>query len=679
MKEEGMISDFGNKVTAYEYNMFMSLMHVSVSKHLFDEHFTVIWANNYFYELIGYPKEEYERLYHNHVDEYYKDDPGALAEMGKIIVDAYQRGDSGYEFETRMHVKGGKKVWIKVTGRFTDEVKDGIPVIYTIYTDITSLKEMQIKLEERSEMLREALDMAECANRAKSDFLSRMSHDIRTPMNAIIGMVDIARSNMDNPTKMRDCLRKISLSSQHLLGLINDVLDMSKIESGKMDLNNAPMSLPQLLENVVTILQSSIKGKGQQFSIRLKDVRHENFLCDALRLRQVFINILSNAIKFTPDKGKITFIIEESPLESEETAHFRFTCRDTGIGIRPEFIGQLFDAFTRERDSRVDKVEGSGLGMAISKKIVDMLNGTITVDSIPGKGTTFTIDLPLQIDTTQGTKPYDDALLQSLKVLIVDDDIPSCEYILQMLDKMGVEAQYANTSNEAVDKVKRAFLANQEYDIVILDWRMPDRDGVETARLIRKNTRKDLPILIISAYDWNDVEDEALTAGINSFLTKPIFQSTLYHGLKECVLKQSLPDKDNERPGFVDFEGKKFLLVEDNELNREIAIELLSSVGASIEYACNGAEALESFKRCPERFFDLILMDIQMPVMNGYEATREIRKLPRQDSLDIPILAMTADVFAEDIKAAFEAGMNGHLAKPLDIKTMFSEINKFIG
>lgn len=679
MKEEGMISDFGNKVTAYEYNMFMSLMHVSVSKHLFDEHFTVIWANNYFYELIGYPKEEYERLYHNHVDEYYKDDPEALAEMAKIIVDAYQRGDSGYEIETRMHVKGDKKVWIKVTGRFTDEVQDGIPVIYTIYTDITSLKEMQIKLEERSEMLRKALDMAECANRAKSDFLSRMSHDIRTPMNAIIGMVDIARSNMDNPAKIRDCLRKISLSSQHLLGLINDVLDMSKIESGKMGLNNTPMSLPELLENVVTILQSSFKAKEHQFSIRLKDVRHENFLCDALRLRQVFINILSNAIKFTPDNGKIDFIIEESPLESEKIAHFRFTCRDTGIGIRPEFIGKVFDAFTREKDSRVDKAEGTGLGMAISKKIVDMLNGTISVDSTPGKGTTFTIDLPLEIDTTHGTKPYDDALFHSLKVLIVDDDIFTCKYISQMLRKMGVNTQYTNTSDEAIERVRKAFLDKQEYDAVILDWRMPDRDGVETARLVRKYTRKDLPILIISAYDWYDVEDQALAAGVNYFLTKPIFQSTLYYGLKKCVLKQTQPEKKNNSSRFVNLDGKKILLVEDNELNREIAIELLSSTGASVEYACNGAEAVESFKRCPERFFDLILMDIQMPVMNGYVATREIRKLPRQDSPDIPILAMTADVFTEDIKAAFEAGMNGHLAKPLDIKTMFSEINKFIG
>lgn len=678
MKEEGIISNYGNKVIDYEYNLFMSLMHVSVSKHLFDEHFTVIWANDYFYELIGYTKEEYERLYHNHVDEYYKDDPESIAEMGKIIIEAYQRGDTGYEFECPMHVKGGKNAWIRVTGRFTDEVQDGIPVIYTIYTDITSLKEMQFKLEERSEMLREALDMAECANRAKSDFLSRMSHDIRTPMNAIIGMVDIANTNLSNPLKIQDCLKKISLSSQHLLGLINDVLDMSKIESGKMSLNNAPMSLPQLLENVVTIIQPSIKAKNQQFAIQLRSVKNEHFICDALRLRQVFINLLSNAVKFTPDNGEIKFIIEETRPEEEGETYFRFIVRDTGIGIKPDFIGQIFDVFTREKDSRVDKAEGSGLGMAISKKIIDMLDGTITVDSVPGEGTTFTVGLPLRIDTTQGVELPDDFRYQDLKLFIIDDDEATCEYIVQMVKSVGIQVEYDTQYDTGINKIKEAFLSGNGYDVVILDWCIPGSDGIETARLIRKYTRMDLPILIISAYDWSDVEEEAHVVGLNNFLTKPIFLSTLCHKLKECILKPKAQAQEQKQETPVDFEGKRFLLAEDNELNREIAIELLSIAGATIEYACNGVECVEKFKQSPEHYFDLILMDIQMPIMNGYEATREIRELSRKDSDNLPILAMTADVFSEDIKAAFEAGMNGHLAKPLDIKTMYNEISKFV-
>lgn len=673
-----MIRNYADKVTDYEYNLFMSLMKFSVSKHLFDEHFTVIWANDYFYELIGYTKPEYEELFHNHVDEYFKGDPDAIEQMGKIIMEAYENHkDTGYEFECKMHVKGDKYAWIRVTGRFTDELYNGVPVIYTVYTNITSLKEMQFKLEERSNMLREALEMAECANRAKSDFLSRMSHDIRTPMNAIIGMTDIASSNLDNPTKMQDCLKKISLSSQHLLGLINDVLDMSKIESGKMTLNNDAMSLPDLLENVVTIMQTAFKAKEQQFSIRLKNVLHEQFYCDALRLRQVFINILSNASKFTPDGGKITFDVEE--LESDETTHafFKFTVNDTGIGIKPDFIEHIFDAFSREKDSRVDKAEGSGLGMAISKKIVDMFGGNIEVQSKPGVGTSFIITLPLWINKAQ-VPVMEEMNFPGLKIIVVDDDDIMCEYTVQMLKKIGIQATWANNSDDAIAQIREAYQAGSGFDAVILDWQMPDRNGIQTTQLIRKNANSDLPILIISAYDWADIEDEARIAGVNGFITKPIFMSTLCSGLRKYVLQEHLPKYEKDQTNQFDFTNKKFLLAEDNELNREITIELLSSIGAIIEYACDGAEAVQKFEQAPENYYDLILMDIQMPVMNGYTATRKIRGLSRKDARTIPILAMTADVFSEDIKAAKEAGMNGHLAKPLNVSLMNSEINKIL-
>lgn len=357
-----MIKDYANKVMDYEYNTFMTAMNVSVSKHLFDEHFTVLWANDYFYALIGYAKDEYEALYHNHVDEYYKDDPDSVALMTQIIMAAYEGQEPGYEFECPMRTKSGKTAWIRVTGRFTDELFEGVPVIYTIYTDITKLKELQQQMELQSEQLTSALKMAEKANRAKSDFLSQMSHDIRTPMNAIIGMTNIAAMHMDDPPKVRDCLKKISSSSQHLLGLINDVLDMSKIESGNIALHLENMSLPSVLESVVSIVQPVIKDKKQHFCVRLQHMQHEDFVCDSLRLRQILINVLSNASKFTPIGGVITFEIEELASDTPGRALLQFTCSDTGIGIQPEFLPHIFDAFARERDSRVDKTEGSGLG-----------------------------------------------------------------------------------------------------------------------------------------------------------------------------------------------------------------------------------------------------------------------------------------------------------------------------
>lgn len=668
-----MIKNYANKVMDYEYNLFMSLMHVSVSKHLFDEHFTVLWANSYFYELIGYSKEEYEKRFHNHVDEYYSQDPESVAEMARIIIGAYERKEAGYEFECPMPVNGGRTAWIRVTGRFTDEIVDGIPVIYTLYTDITDLKNMQLELECRSKELREALELAEQANRAKSDFLSRMSHDIRTPMNAIVGMTEIAGNHLDDKEKVNDCLKKIDLSSKHLLGLINDVLDMSKIESGKMTINRDIISLPEVLENIVAIMQPSVKSRQQQFSVRLHDVRHEFFLCDALRLRQIFLNILSNASKFTPEGGAISMNVTENSSGKDGLATFRFEIADTGIGIKPSFMEHLFDAFTREQDSRVDKTEGSGLGMAITKKIVDMLNGTIAAHSQEGYGTTFVVTLPLAIADAPQSLPEE---FPDLNILIVDDDIVMCEYTMQMISDLKLRGDWANSGSDAVQKIREQRRRGNAYDAVILDWQMPEPDGLQTAKMIREQLGNELPILIISAYDWGDIVDEAHTAGISGFLTKPIFPSTLLRGLQKYVLHQS-SDIYGAEPDF-DFTGKHFLLVEDNALNREIAIELLSDVGAVVETACDGAESIQCFSQSPLHYYDLILMDIQMPVMDGYAATRAIRALPREDAASIPILAMTADVFQEDVTAAKEAGMNGHLAKPLDILAIKREINRFL-
>lgn len=668
-----MIIDYANKVMDYEYNMFMSLMHVSVSKHLFDEHFTVLWANSYFYELIRYTKEEYEERFHNHVDEYYKNSKDTLAAMTKIIMTSYENHEPGYEFECSMPVKGGDITWIRVTGRFTDEVYNGIPVIYTIYTDITALKKMQFELEDRSDKLQSALEAAEHANRAKSDFLSRMSHDIRTPINAIVGMTEIASNHIEDTIKVQDCLKKISISSTHLLSLINDVLDMSKIESGNMTIHNEALLLPNLLENIIAIIQPDMKSRNQQFFVRLHNITHEHILCDALRIRQIFINILSNASKFTPKDGTISLDIEELESSLPNLAQFRFVFTDTGIGMKADFLNHIFDTFTRERDSRVDTIEGSGLGMAITKKIVDILGGTIEVTSELGKGTIFTVGMSFPIAKAPQplTLSYSD-----LTILLVDDDESMCIYTIEMLEKIGIKGEWVNNGKAAIRKLSAKMPYDKAYDAVILDWHMPDQNGLQTASEIRKLMGDDLPILIVSAYDWTDITEDAQAVGINGFLNKPLFPSVLYDGIMNYVLHQG--QESTKIDPLYDFTGKTFLLVEDNKLNMEIATELLSDMGASVEGASDGAQAVSKFKQSSEQYYDMILMDIQMPVMDGYTAAKTIRNLPRSDAKTIPMLALTADAFMEDILAAKEAGMNGHLAKPLDIPAMKREISKFI-
>lgn len=667
-----MIKNYANKVMDYEYNAFMTLMNVSVSKHLFDEHFTVLWANDYFYKLIGYSKEEYQEQFHNHVDEYYRDDPDAVSAMAKIIVDAYQRQEQGYEFECPMHVKGGDIFWIRVTGRFTDELFEGIPVIYTIYTDITKLKTMQQQLEKQSSQLADALEMAEKANRAKSEFLSQMSHDIRTPMNAIIGMTSIASMHMDDCLKVQDCLKKISLSSQHLLGLINDVLDMSKIESGNIAFNMDSISLPDLLENVVTIMQPAVKEKKQHFSVRLLHVQHENLISDSLRLRQIFINILSNASKFTPEYGAVVFEIEELQSEEPEYALFQFTCSDTGIGIKPEFLPHIFDAFTRERDSRVDKTEGSGLGMAITKRLTELLGGTISVESQLGEGTTFRVVLPMKAASPVTQEPT----CEGMKILVVDNDKIACEYLAQTLKELGADAVCADSGSDALKKLSDSHLSVDDFDVVLLDWKMPGMDGLQTACAIRENVDAKLPIIIASAYDWGDIQNEALESGIDGFLQKPLFKSTLCNGIKRYTQRD---EACGEKKKLYSLKGSKILLAEDNELNREIAVELLGSMGAAAETANDGEQAVARFKQSAEGYYDLILMDIQMPNLDGYDATRQIRALPRRDAVTVPIIAMTADAFAEDVEMAKSAGMNSHLSKPFHVESLNRELFKYYG
>ena len=666
------LNEQSSEQTVYDYNMLMSAMNVSVSKHLMDENFTVVWANDYFYSQTLYTKQEYEAIYRNSCRKYFAQYPEEYAKMAMAVEQALLKGKSGYECICRMPLKDGSCSWIKVSGMFSDQKVNDIPVIYATFIDVTEAveqKELQQQLEKRSQELQAALQAAEVANREKSDFLSRMSHDIRTPMNAIMGMTDIASAHIDTPEKVQDCLRKISLSSQHLLGLINDVLDMSKIESGKMTLAEEVIELPEVMDTIVSIMQSSVKARQQHFDVRLRHIRHEQLCCDSLRLRQVLINVLSNASKFTPPGGTVSFDIEEAASENAAKAWFIFTVRDTGIGIKPEFLRDIFKPFTREKDSRIDKTEGSGLGMAISKKIVDLMGGTIEVSSEVGTGTEFTIRLPLPISELElGNFKFPD-----LKIIVVDDDVIVCEHTTELLRQIGIRSDWETCGQRAVQKVLAAHQAGEPYDAVILDCRMPDQDGVETAAIIRRAISEPLPIILISAYDSADVETKARQAGVNGFMTKPVFMSTLCRALQRYVLGQAAADEQKSK---TDFSGKRFLLVEDNALNREIAMEMLESAGAVVESACDGAEGAAKFAAAPAGYYDLLLMDVQMPVMNGYEATQKIRASAKSDARTVPIVAMTADAFAEDIIEAKKAGMNSHLAKPLNLATLVREINK---
>ncbi len=519
-----------------------------------------------------------------------------------------------------------------------------------------------------------ARQAAEEANRAKSDFLSSMSHDIRTPMNAIMGLTTIASANIDNKDAVKDALRKITLSSRHLLGLINDVLDMSKIESGKISLTVTEISLRELTENLLNIIKPQIKSRRQTFDIYLEQLSCEHVYCDGVRLNQILLNLLSNAVKYTPEEGHIyvTMRQEDSP-KGDKWVRTCFRVTDTGIGMTPEFVAHVFDSFTREDNAHVHATEGTGLGMSITKHIVDMMGGSITVESRPGEGSTFFVSLDLERVTLQ----EQNRILPPLNTLVVDDDEPLCRSAVDTLSDMGIQADWTLSGKQAVEMVSRRAHGLQPYHVVLLDWQMPDMDGIETARRIRAQVGDEIPILLITAYDWSEIEQEAREAGINGFLSKPLFKSTLRHGLLSHIGHDG-ERMEPEREEAVDFSGRHILLSEDNDINWEIAQTILSGNGFIVERAEDGQRCLEMFEASAPGYYDLILMDIRMPRMDGYQSTTAIRALQRPDATSIPILAMTADAFNEDIQHCMDVGMNGHIAKPLDIKTLLRLIESHI-
>lgn len=511
------------------------------------------------------------------------------------------------------------------------------------------------------------------ANMAKSEFLSSMSHDIRTPMNAIIGMTEIASKNIQDQARVEDCLRKVLLSSKHLLGLVNDVLDMSKIESGKMTLNMNPMSLREAMDDIVNIMQPQVKVKNQYFDIFIEKVEAENVYCDAIRLNQILLNLLSNAHKFTPEEGRIdVYICQEASPVGEEYVRTHFRVKDTGIGMSEEFQKKIFDTFTRESTEQVEKINGTGLGMAITKCIVDAMNGSIEVQSERGKGSEFHIILDLK----KADQRENDMKLPEWSILVVDDNEQLCSSAVSNLEELGIHADWTLDGREAVQMIEEHHNRNNDYHFVLIDWKMPQMDGMQTIREIRKHVGREIPVFLISAYDWSDIEDEVHESEIEGFISKPLFKSTLYSRLKQYADGELDGSKDEGKQE-LDFTGKRILVAEDIDINWEIADEILGSVGLQLERAENGKICVEKFESSQLGYYDAVLMDIRMPVMNGYDAAKAIRALEREDN-DLPIIAMTADAFSDDAKHCFECGMNAHLAKPLDIKECMRTLQKYL-
>ncbi len=520
--------------------------------------------------------------------------------------------------------------------------------------------------------LEEARQEAEIASKSKGEFLSNMSHDIRTPMNAIVGMTAIATAHMDDPQQVQNCLKKITMSSRHLLGLINDVLDMSKIESGRMTLNEEFVSLREVMESIVSIVQPQVKAKHQKFNISIFNILSENVHCDSVRLNQVLLNLLSNAIKFTPENGSIEVSLheEESP-RGEEYVRIRIQVKDNGIGMSEEFRQHIFESFAREDNKRIHRTEGTGLGMAITKYIVDAMKGEITVNSQQGVGTEFQVTL----DLMRAEERVEDMVLPDWIMLVVDDDRQLCESTVDSLRSIGIRAEWVLDGEDAVKMAARHHREHKDYHVILLDWKLPDMDGIQTARELRSQLGDDVPILLMSAYDWSEIEEEARAAGISGFLMKPLFRSTLFYGLKPYVDAGDV--QPAQEKSMVQFSGRRVLVAEDNELNWEIAYELLHDLGLELEWAENGEVCTELFQDSEPGYYDAILMDIRMPIMNGYEAADAIRAMNRTDAA-LPIIAMTADAYSDDIQRCLSHGMNAHVAKPIDIGEVARILKKYL-
>ena len=568
-----------------------------------------------------------------------------------------------WDFEC-IHQKTGERHWFHIVAMGSDV--NGMKKYILVMSDRTSDKKM-------NQALAEAVRAAETANRAKSTFLSNMSHDIRTPMNAIIGFTTLAVSNIDNQERVRDYLGKILSSSNHLLSLINDVLDMSRIESGKIHLEETEVSLSDVLHDLKTIISGQIYAKQLDLYMDAVDVANEDVYCDKTRLNQVLLNLLSNAIKFTPAGGTVSVRLKQFPGTQKDSALYEIRVKDNGIGMSQEFAQKLFSPFERERTSTVSRIQGTGLGMAITKNIVNMMGGTIEVQTEQGKGTEVIVRLALRIQPEQ-RRTERIAELEGLKALVIDDDFNTCDSVTKMLAKVGMRSEWTLSGKEAVLRARQSMELGDAFHAYIIDWRLPDMNGIEVTRQIR-SLGDDTPIIILTAYDWSDIEVEARAAGVTAFCAKPLFMSDIRETLMTAIGQKQEKTENPVLPAAgLDFRDRRILLVEDNELNREIAVELLKQYGFRIDTAENGAEAVDKVRHAAPGDYDLVLMDVQMPVMNGYEATKQIRALDDPALAGITILAMTANAFDEDRKQALECGMDGFLSKPIVLEELIGTL-----
>ena len=573
----------------------------------------------------------------------------------KNFLEGMQRGEQREWDVDYVHQATGERRWFHIIAMGTETA--GRTKYILVLSDRTADREV-------NQALSDAVAAAQSASRAKSDFLTNMSHDIRTPMNAIIGFTSLAATHVENKEQVLDYLKKISTSSQHLLSLINDVLDMSRIESGKVKIEEKAVHLPDLVHDVRSIIQPNVAAKRLSLFIDTMDIEDEDIITDPLRLNQILLNILSNAIKFTPTGGMISIRIAQKNGAPKGCVCYEFRIKDNGIGMSEEFQKHIFEEFSREESSTVSGIQGTGLGMSITKNIVDLMGGTIALTSEPGKGTEFIVTLCFT-RSGQKAEPKQLPQLEGLRALVADDDTNTCLNVSTMLSKIGMRPEWTISGKEAVIRTKYAVEQGDAFSVYIIDWLIPDMNGIEIVRQIRKVIGNRCPIIILTAYDWADIEDEARAAGVTAFCEKPLFLSELRRVLAEPFRAE--PAAEPAQPTAADLKGKKLLLVEDNELNREIALEILKEAGFVVDTAEDGAVAVQKIKQAAPGQYDLILMDIQMPNLDGYEATRQIRALPDAEKASIPIFAMTANAFEEDRQNALAAGMNGHIAKPLDV------------
>ena len=558
-------------------------------------------------------------------------------------------------FTERVNAKTRERRWFRETV-YCASLQDR-KIIVVCLSDRTREQQTQ-------DALTHALDMAEVANRAKTSFLGNMSHDIRTPMNAIMGLTMLLKEETDNPERVREYTHRIDVASQHLLSLINDVLDMNKIEDGSTTLNISGFTLAEVIEELNTILRPQAKAKNQLIEISASPFTYEHLLCDKLRINQVLINILSNAVKYTPEGGRIELSVTELPQRMKEHSHVRFVVRDNGQGMSEEYLKVIFDPFTREQNAHTNLIQGTGLGMAITKSLVDLMGGSIQVDSTLGKGSVFTVELDFRIE-----EKADDAGFWKnhgiRRMIVADDQEEVCRNVVKAMAKTGVAVDYATGGREALRATEEARERGEPYDLILLDWKMPDLDGLETARLIRKSCPEKVPILFFSAYDWRDIEREAAEIGADHFLPKPFFLYTFRKAIAKAMGSGAKKEPSSLNRGDSVIAGKRFLVVDDVEVNRMILVKILSTLGASSDTAENGKIALDKFTASQPGDYDIILMDVQMPVMDGHAATRAIRASTHPEAKSAAIIAMTANAFVDDVRDALAAGMDAHVSKPI--------------